>query len=241
MKIAVLADIHGNLEALDAVCADLDTRQVERVVCLGDNIGYGPDPEAVTQLVRKCGFLGVLGNHEFALNDKRARRWLNFQAEENNIATRDLLSGDSLTYYAGLPMQLCLATGHFVHGYPPRSPFKYLNRQSDEKILRVFSSLPARVFFVGHTHRLLLVGGDQENLVRERLVEGVFTIDPAMKCIVSAGSVGQPRDGDPRAKYLIWDTDRGMLEVRCVPYDVAQTKGKIIALGFPDIYAMRLG
>jgi len=241
MKIAILADIHGNLEALTAVCADLDSRQVERVVCLGDNVGYGPDPEAVTRLVRTRGFLCVLGNHEFALADKRARRWLNFQAEENSIATRKMLSADSLKYYAALPMSLCLANGHFVHGYPPASPFKYLNRQNDEKILRVFATLPSQLFFVGHTHRLLMVSSAQGLIAREQLFEGVASLDPAAKYLFSAGSVGQPRDGDPRAKYLLWDTDQGTVAVRCVAYDAASTKKKIIGLGFPEIYAKRLG
>ena len=98
MKVAVLADIHGNLEALLAVSADLQQRGAERVICLGDSIGYGPDPEKVVRRVQDLGCTSILGNHELALDDLAARRWMNFQAADNNIATAALLSAESRNY-----------------------------------------------------------------------------------------------------------------------------------------------
>jgi len=88
MRIAVLSDIHGNLEALEAVAAEIRTREVERIVCLGDMIGYGPDPEGVVQLVRRLGCRSILGNHEAALLSAAARQWMNFQARENSVQDR---------------------------------------------------------------------------------------------------------------------------------------------------------
>ncbi|NOR23501.1 MAG: metallophosphoesterase, partial [Desulforhopalus sp.] len=91
MKVAVLSDIHGNLEAFEAVRADLQQQGADRAICLGDNIGYGPNPDEVVCRLRQLGYTSVLGNHEFALMDERGRRWFNFQAEENNVDTEKLL------------------------------------------------------------------------------------------------------------------------------------------------------
>ncbi len=121
VKIAVLADIHGNLEAFEAVQAILVQQGADRVICLGDNIGYGPDPEEVVCRLRQLGYSSVLGNHEFALMDERGRRWLNFQAAENNIETEKLLSDESKEYCCSLPPFLAFENAHFVHGYPPDS------------------------------------------------------------------------------------------------------------------------
>ncbi len=111
MKIAVISDIHGNLEALQAVSNDLHQQGTEKVICLGDMIGYGPDPDEVVNFIRENGFLTVLGNHEFALGDLRGRRWLNFQAAENNEVCSKMLSEDNLNYCIGLPSHLQCAGG----------------------------------------------------------------------------------------------------------------------------------
>lgn len=240
MKIAVLSDIHGNLEALEAVSKDLDRQHAQRVVCLGDNIGYGPDPEKVVQHIRRRGYESVLGNHEFALIDQRGRRWLNFQAAENNEATGQLLSPESRNYCRNLPLAIKIAGGHFVHAYPPESLFRYLYRQPDEKITALFAQEAASLFFVGHTHKLQLVTSEDGEIVRMRLGPGRIALVPGQKYIVNCGSVGQPRDGDHRAKYLLWHVDETELEVRFVDYAREVTMEKIKDRGFPEVYAMRL-
>lgn len=240
MKIAVLADIHGNLEAFEAVRGDLEAQGAQRGICLGDNIGYGPDPEAVICRVRQLGYQSVLGNHEFALFDPRGRRWLNFQAAENNIETEKLLSGESKNYCRSLPTHLVIDDAHCVHGCPPDSVFRYLDRQSDEKIAALFASAQATLFFVGHTHRLQLVTGHDGAVSRRVLGRETVELLPDKKYIISCGSVGQPRDGDRRAKYILWDTEQRLLEVRFVEYDNEKTMQKIRDLGFPDVYALRL-
>lgn len=240
MKVAVLADIHGNLEAFEAVRADLELQGASRVICLGDNIGYGPDPEEVVLLLQKLGYISVLGNHEFALKDVRGRRWLNFQAAENNIATEKLLSDKSKVYCCNLPTFVEFENARFVHGYPPDSVFQYLDRQSDEKIGNLFALASARLFFLGHTHRLMLVTGQNDALVRRVLGQETVVLQPNNKYIVNGGSVGQPRDGDNRAKYLLWDLVNRQLEVRFVDYDKEKTMKKIRERGFPEIYATRL-
>ena len=241
MRLAILADIHGNLEALEAVQRDLERCRVDRVICLGDSIGYGPDPEEVVRRLRDCDCQGVLGNHEMALLDPRARRWLNFQAEENNRRTAALLSPESHAYCCTLPKTLTVGEACMVHGFPPSSVFRYLNRQGDRRIAGLFASQSATLFFVGHTHLLQLVWGEDGEIRRRPLREERVELVPGVKYLVSAGSVGQPRDIDRRAKYLLWDRDAGSLEVRALNYDVHLTQIKIRALGFPEIYAARLG
>ena len=240
MKVAVLADIHGNLEAFEAVRDDLESQGACRVICLGDNIGYGPDPEEVVLLLQKLGYISVLGNHEFALKDARGRRWLNFEAAENNVATEKLLSHKSKVYCGNLPIFLNFENAYFVHGYPPASIFQYLDRQSDEKIANLFASTSASLFFLGHTHRLMLVSGQNETLIRKVLKQETIVLQPNNKYIINCGSVGQPRDGDSRAKYLLWDLANRQLEVRFVDYDKQKTIKKIRERGFPEIYATRL-
>lgn len=241
MRIAVLSDIHGNLEALDAVVTDLATVGADHVVCLGDLVGYGPDPEAVVNRVRREGFQAILGNHEAALAVSSERERMNFQARENNISTAGLLSAANLGYCCGLPRTLELGPAFFVHGCPPKSVHCYLYLLSDEAILRILTGdTRHRLFFVGHTHELMLVWLDEGQVVRCRLEQGLHDLSREGRYLINCGSVGQPRDGDRRAKYLIWDSDRSQLEVRAVAYDVATTAAKIIDRGFPKAFADRL-
>ena len=239
--LAILSDIHANLEAFEAVCADLRRRGVERVFCLGDNIGYGPDPEEVVRRMRDLGYHSVLGNHEMALLDPRARRWLNFLARENNLRTARLLSLENHAYSCTLPKALTVGIAYLVHGFPPQSVFRYLDRQDDSRVAALFAASSSRIFFVGHTHRLQLVHSRGEEIVRRGLGEERIELLPEEKYLISAGSVGQPRDGDRRAKYLLWDEDAGSIDVCAVAYDIASTQRKIRELGFPEIYASRLG
>lgn len=241
MKVAVLSDIHGNLEAFLAVASDIRRRGVDRVVCLGDNIGYGPDPEEVVRRIRDLGYVSILGNHEFALLDVRARRWMNFQAAENNVATAKLLSGENLAYCYTLPKYLAFNYAYFVHGFPPVSVFRYLNRQTDERLADLFTSASFSLFFLGHTHKLQLVRQEHGAIVRRALKEERLEIQPGEKYVINVGSVGQPRDGDPCAKYLLWDMAEATLEVLFIPYDYQTTMKKIRAMGFPEAYAARLG
>jgi len=240
MRMAILSDVHANLEALQAVVSDMEDRMVDRIICLGDIIGYGPDPEAVVRLVQEIGCLSVLGNHEAALISEKARRWMNFQAQENSVRTERMLSEESRKYCRSLPRSLVLGDAVFVHGFPPDSVFVYLSHQSDGKIAGLFESSPDACFFVGHTHELQLVRQQEEEVVRLPLVEGTVEDFPARQVIVNAGSVGQPRERDKRAKYVLWDQRAHQLEVRFVPYDGEATARKILHLGFPDTYAERL-
>ncbi|PHR25202.1 MAG: metallophosphoesterase [Desulfotalea sp.] len=241
MIFAILADVHGNFEALEAVSEDVRQFAVDRVVCLGDNVGYGPEPDEVVTFIRRHGYDSVLGNHEFALCDPRARRWLNFQAAENNQITKGLLSKENLEFSCKLPLTLEFEGGYFVHAFPRESVFRYLSKQNDARIVQLFRAYSSSVFFVGHTHALQLVFEEDAAIVRRELKKETLVLEPHKKYIVNCGSVGQPRDGDRSAKYVLWDTVAASIEVRFVAYDAQKTMEKIRKCGFPQAYALRLG
>ena len=240
MQIAVLSDIHGNLEAFQAVISDLEERNPDRVISLGDLIGYGPNPEEIIQLFRKKGYTSVLGNHEAALFDTKMRNWLNFQARENSVHTENLLSQNSREFCGNLKKSIHQEGALFVHGFPPESVLQYITRKSDEYLNAFFSKTAESLIFVGHTHDLLLLSWDGSNVERKKFTKAVIELQAGKKYIVNVGSVGQPRDGSNSAKYVFWDTAANTLEIIQLPYDYKTTTRKIKERGFPDAYGFRL-
>lgn len=241
MLVAVLSDIHGNLEALMAVIEDLEPRSPAMVVCLGDLIGYGPDPEETVNIFRQKEYTSILGNHEAALKESRFRNFLNFQAKENNIQTERLMSPENIDYCKALEYNLVLEKGMFVHGFPPDSVLRYFTMVRDKEIAAFFTNFNTDICFVGHTHDLLIANWDGEEVVRSKLQEKKIILEQNRKYMINAGSVGQPRDGNNKAKYLLWDTEMRSVEAVYIPYDYKATARKIEALGFPKAYGARLG
>lgn len=238
MRIAVVSDIHGNLEALLAVWSDIAQLEVTRVVSLGDMIGYGPNPEEVLVFLREHDVQCCLGNHELGIAFRNERRWFNLTARKGLNLTESLLSAESLSYIAGLPRFRIIEGARCVHGYPPESVTTYLFQVPDERLETWFHK-GERLVFVGHTHELAWVRWNGAEVERRKLERGcTMTLDAPS--LVNVGSVGQPRDGNNNAKYLIWDTETGTLDVRFVRYDIERTVAKIRERGFPEYYASRL-
>lgn len=240
MRLAIISDIHANLEAFEAVLADIDQQAPEAIVSLGDNIGYGPDPAAVLRLLARRGIPSVRGNHEWAVADPARERSFNFQAREALVRTRELLSPEFLAAIAILPTSLVRYGCRFVHGLPPNDTNTYLFEAGDTTLRRAFARTPERVSFVGHTHMLEAAALTGREVERYELSLGDNPLDPAMHHIVNVGAVGQPRDGDNRAKYGLYDDTAGLLTIRAIPYDIEAVVAKIIARGLPRRYADRL-
>ena len=240
MSIAIISDIHGNLDALQAVLADIEQHRIEQIHSLGDNIGYGPEPEGVIELLRRRKIPSVLGNHELAATDQKHLSWFNPAARRSLLQTVAMLSEEALAYAAGLPSFRVEEGVRLVHGFPPASPLIYLFQVSEQKIIRAFQKCRETVCFVGHTHDLEIVSFDGEQIQLDRLKSGTRRLDPNHRHIVNVGSVGQPRDGDNRAKYAVWSPDDSTLEIRYVTYDIEATAKKILAAGLPRSHAMRL-
>lgn len=239
-QIAVISDVHGNLDALEAVLADIDERGVERILCLGDNIGYGPEPEGVIERIRSRGIPSVIGNHELAAALPEYLSWFNPEARKSLLKTMGMMSEEAIDYCARLPRCRVEYDARFVHGFPPDSPVIYMFQASETQLRLHFRDSEERRCFVGHTHDLEMLSFDGSRIQLDRLPKGRLQLDPEFKYIINIGSVGQPRDGDNRAKYALWDTEADTLEIRFVPYDIAAVTGKILAAGLPPSHANRL-
>ena len=242
MRLAFLSDIHANLQAFQAVLADIEGQKAAEIYSLGDNVGYGPQPEEVIALLRQRNIASIMGNHEFALLSATYYTSLNPSAQKSISITRQLLSSETLDFIATLPpfrtVQGCLC----VHGCPPDSIVRYLYAPSDERLRRLLSLFTEPLCFFGHTHNLAIYAMDSDgSSEKRRLQQEKLVFDRKRRAIINIGSVGQPRDGDYNAKYLIYDTDENSVEIRYVPYDPSETKERILALGFPEFNARRLG
>jgi predicted phosphodiesterase len=240
MKFAILSDIHGNLEAFLAVLKDLRQFLVDRVFCLGDLIGYGPDPEEVVKVVIKRGIPSVMGNHELGLADSSYLRWFNPSTKRSLLLTKKLISPETLEYLCRLPRVMSFRGCLFVHGCPPDSITTYLFELSPVGLEEIFNSMKERIAFVGHTHDLSLNYFDGRKVRTKTVGQGLHPLMEELQYIINIGSVGQPRDGNNNAKYVLYDDHHHLLEVRFVPYDISVTAKKILEWGFPEYNAQRL-
>lgn len=240
MKIAVLSDIHGNMEAFTQCLADIDRLGIDRIVNLGDAIGYGPQPAEVLTILEKKGIPTILGNHELAVLNKDFLCDFSPQASNSLERTMKYLTSASLHYLGTLPAYREMEGALMVHGCPPDSPTVYLNHMTLPEIREVFAANRFGIAFTGHTHRLMLMIYNGKDLQFDPLRQETIRLDPDNRYIINAGAVGQPRDGDPRAKYVIWDSDRNTLRVRRVSYDIRRTIALIRERGFLQRDADRL-
>ena len=241
MRLAILSDIHGNLEAFTAVLADLDSQGVDQAVTLGDNLGYGADSQAVVSLIQERGIKSVMGNHEQGLVEPEVLQWFNPKARQVLLRIKESLPEATLEWVRELPHSLVVQDCCLVHGFPPDQVTTYLFEVSEERIESTMRELPQKLSFCGHTHELLYYKLGEDGLRQFGFGQKPVKRLPGQRLLVNAGSVGQPRDGDPHAKYLIWDQEERSLSARRVAYDIPAAQAKIRALGFPDFYASRLG
>ncbi|MFH1984487.1 MAG: metallophosphoesterase family protein [Pseudomonadota bacterium] len=240
MRLAVISDIHGNLDAFESVLSDISSASVDKIISLGDNIGYGAEPEAVLRRLQATSIPSIIGNHELAVIDSGVRKWFNPLARKSIMHTVAHLSDDAIGYLHTLPTSLHSDGCWFVHGFPTDSPTIYLFQASDDDIRKGLTSTGCTICFVGHTHMLEMVTVGTNTVRRQELPCGGVLLDGEKHYIINIGSVGQPRDGNRDAKYVIFDTDSRMLDVRYIPYDREAAARKVIAAGLPKAHAARL-
>lgn len=241
MPTAVIADVHANLAALEAVLSDLGQSNISEIICLGDMIGYGPDPEEVLTELRKQNIIAVMGNHEYALLNAGYYRRLNPDPKSSLDINRAMLSEDSLAYCRTLKTVLTHQGARLVHGCPPRSQTAYLYYPNTDKLSKIFASFSEQICFFGHTHNLSFfeLGKPPEKSLAPLL--GHHKLRKTKRYIINPGSVGQPRDNiNNHAKYLIWDQDESAVIFKSVQYDVTRTVNKLKQNHFPSFNAERL-
>lgn len=240
MRLAIFSDIHGNYDAFEQVLADMSAQPIDRMVCLGDCIGYGPEPEQVIAEVRRRKIETIMGNHELAVIDAEQLKWFNPHARSSLQKSKKMLSPASLEFIGGMPKSLIVAGARCVHGYPPDSVHTYVFQKSNQDHQETFAHMPERICFVGHTHDLGIIRFDGSTVESDSLKEGVRRLDPKDRYIINIGSVGQPRDGNNNAKYILWEPEASQIDVRFIPYDIAKVVDKISAAGLPEIHGRRL-
>jgi len=242
MKTAILSDIHSNATALLAVLRNIRSSDVDSIICLGDNVGYGPEPEKVINIIRAKGIPSVTGNHELGVTQPGFLAMFNPVARTSIEMTINLLSDDSKRYIKTFVNAIVHDECRFVHGFPPESPTKYLFEVPDTEIKQSLAGMVEQFCFIGHTHELEIITleAGTDRLTRKPLKKGSLTLNPSNKYLINAGSVGQPRDGNNQAKYLIWDSSTHELTVKYVSYNISDTVQKIYQAGLPEQHALRL-
>jgi len=240
MRIAVFSDVHANLEALEAFFSHAFARRIDSFMCLGDIVGYGADPNPCIDLLRSVTSIDfVLGNHDHAAcgssysmsgDAMRAIKWTKENLTKENVAFLKTLGA-------------CRNWGEalYCHANPYR-PLEWYYVEEKEYIARSFARSKAKILFIGHTHVPAAITRLNFFCTYMRMPEN-HTVVPAAELkrqIFNCGSIGQPRDGDPRASYLIYDTDRQAVEFCRVAYDIDSAAAKIIAAGLPESLASRL-
>lgn len=250
MRCAIISDVHGNLDALQAVLADASA--VDQIWCLGDLVGYGPEPNECVALLRERGALCVAGNHDWAAIGKMDTSDFNPEASEAARWTSIQLTPEHREYLASLPETLQVGeTGQFTlaHGSPREPVWEYLTHISVARLNFDYFQTP--YCFVGHTHVPLLF----ERPVASERTPQYRTIVPqadtplelgAHRLIINPGSIGQPRDGNPHAAYMLYESARagsdkgGTVTLRRVSYPVTSVQEKMRVAGLPSRLIMRL-
>ena len=242
MLLAVLSDIHANLEALDACLRHARASGAQRYAFLGDFAGYGPDPEAVVGTVRRYvdeGALAVRGNHDEAIEEPRG--YMNEQATKSIEWQRAQLSSESKSFLAGLSLCVRSDTLCFVHASaaaPER--WKYVDSTSEAE--RSVDAAQRAYTFSGHVHvQELYFGARRGRMKLFRPVPGTpVPVSRHRRWLALVGSVGQPRDGNPAAAYALFDESMAKLAFYRVPYDTRTTAEKIRRSGLPPALAFRI-
>ena len=237
MIYGIISDIHSNIEALNSVMDDAKDRGAEGFICLGDIVGYGANPHECIAKVRSSSQFVVAGNHDYAVCQKTdityfnsfARRAVEWTLQELDEGEKQYLSGLPLVYHGP---NFSLAHGSLNHP----EDWEYILTEDDAD--RSFALLEKKVLFVGHSHLPGVFTYQEERIRYDEASE--MSLGNSSRYIVNVGSVGQPRDMDPRACYCLFDEALGHVSIHRVAYNFRETQQKILDAKLPDILARRL-
>jgi predicted phosphodiesterase len=236
MKFAIIADIHGNLDAFQVVLEDCKKQQVTHYACLGDVVGYNANPKECLDIVRTMNMPCVKGNHDEYCSSEEHLEGFNPAAAEAVNWTRTQLSEDDRQWLRDLKYSRMVTNFTIVHATldgPQRWGYVF------DKLAAAasFTYQNTSVCFFGHTH--VPVAFVKDSVVRGGTYSK-FKTEPGKKYFVNVGAVGQPRDNNPKAAYVLYDTVDGTIEIRRLDYDIAAAQKKILAAGLPERLAERL-
>jgi len=237
MRVAILSDVHANAEALRAVLADIDRRGAQATVCLGDSVGYGAEPaECLDLLFESCAAI-IAGNHDLAATGRLEDSRFSVFARNAVAYARRLLTPSQRNRLAALPGEMGFGELLLVHA-SPSDPDGFPYIRDVDMARESFDSRAFRVACYGHTHVPLVFAKQGERVA--------LTMNPRVQLLrdaqylINVGSVGQPRDQDPRSSYAIFDSDAQVVTFHRVSYDTEKASAKIRAAGLPEQLGARL-
>lgn len=238
MKAAIISDIHSNLEALLAIIKDIKKRRIKNTFCLGDLVGYGANPNECIEICLKEAKLVIAGNHDWAAINKTNISVFNSVAAKAIRWTQQNTRKNNLNKLKRLKLTEKIDSILLVHA-TPRNPAKWNYLFTLNEFEAEFSLFDTQVCFVGHSHIPSAVFQDA-NGYTDFLRENPFPLLKDRKYIINVGSVGQPRDLDPRASYAIYDGNNHSIEIIRLDYNIPLAQQKIVDNGLPEVLAERL-
>ncbi len=235
MILALLSDLHSNLEAFEAALASLEKHPHDQLICLGDVVGYGANPQECLQLIRSRAQILLLGNHDAAVAGRESLTYFNDFARTAVRWTQTVISAEEKAILASLPLEAKVNDLHFVHA-TPKHPEAWNYIFSHYDVQEQFAAVAGKVCFIGHSH----VPGDYREFQSAQGYLAPENPGCEGRRIINVGSVGQPRDRDPRLCYALFNTETEELQVIREEYDIDTAAGKIRRAGLPEFLADRL-
>ena len=239
MRYLLISDIHGNLEALQATLEAARKFEPYQLMCLGDVVGYGADPQPCIDLVGDKANLMLAGNHDLAVAGVIATDEFNAIAKRSIEWTREQLNAEDKDLLGNLPLQYVDGDYCYTHA-SPLDPMRFAYIRTLEDVADVFAHIGQRFCFVGHTHLPVLVTMSKKTGRMEVQQDSKAKLDDDTRYFVNVGSIGQPRDSNPDSCAVVLDEEARSLEFIRVPYDISTSQGKILSNGLPSYLAERL-
>ncbi len=239
MRYAFLGDIHGNTEALGVVLDAIKKEKVDKIVCLGDIVGYGAEPSKCLETIRALNCDVIAGNHDWAAVGKVSIDCFNAYAKAAAIWTREQLTDEQKQWILGLPLTRTYEDCAVAHGtFHQPEAFNYIQTVFDaQQSFEALKRMKAKLGFLGHSH--VPVGFFDTDPITYTL-DGEIPVDEEISIMVNAGSVGQPRDENNKASFALYDSTAKVAQIRRVEYDIDAAANKIREVGLPEILAARL-
>ena len=238
MRIAVVSDVHANLHALDAVLAEVDKNGFDEIWCLGDLVGYGPKPSECVALLQERTVICLAGNHDLVVLGKISLATFGGEAGAAAAWTREVLDEAARTFLNTLSPSAVTTGAELFHGSPRDPVWDYV--LTEDAARWTFAATTAPLVLVGHSHVALELAGDGTEVRGGQAAAGTTLDLAAARRLLNPGSVGQPRDGDPRAAWLEVDFTSGRATFRRTNYPVERTQSEMRELGLPEVLAARL-
>jgi diadenosine tetraphosphatase ApaH/serine/threonine PP2A family protein phosphatase len=236
-RYAIFSDVHSNIEALDAALAL--TRPDDKLLCLGDIVGYGPNPNECVAKIRELSFATVLGNHDVAAIDNFGLAYFNPAAREAMKWTQRVINAESTAWLNSLGYEFRMPEFLLVHG-APKNYFEYILDKAGAG--RAFAATDAPIVFIGHTHIAEYYALEIDGTITHKHLQqgGELVLTPGVRYIVNVGSIGQPRDLNPRASFGLYDDEALTINIVRFDYAIARVQEKIVSAHLPEALGRRL-